>query len=174
MLRVCRSALVGLLLTVVFSFVHVSTVATANDSKPAARADGQIALSDFPGRWIGGGQLLFLDGSSARIRCTIRYVAQDRYNLTQRLSCDGKDMRVDIRTTIAERHGRITGSWNDHVYAASGQIDGHIAGRQIRAQLSSPFFNAAMSVRLDGNRQVIRLRPTSGELRIMQIRLARN
>ena len=150
------------------------TVVAANGKKQSGGASKQITLSDFPGRWVGAGQLLFQDGSSVRLKCRIQYVAQGRNNLAQRMLCDGASMRVDIRTTIVERGGLITGSWNDEVYAASGQIDGRISGRQIRAKLSSAFFSAKMDVRLDGNRQTIRLRPANSTLRMMHIRLARH
>ncbi len=133
-----------------------------------------LKLSDLPGRWVGIGDMRFRDGSRKRMTCRITYRFRAKSRLVQNIWCKNAGMRLEIKTHINDNNGKITGSWDDRIYAMSGDLRGKLHGNQIQAALSSTFFNAKLNVMIIGKTQTIQVTPNDGRLRSMRISLARN
>ena len=138
---------------------------------PAVRP---LRLSDFPGRWIGTGELQFAGGVRDVLQCRITYFTSNETRLRQSIRCQSSNLRLDIKTQIEDYpRGEITGEWNDRIYDIGGRITGHIKGNAIRASVSGRTMNAALNVIVDGNQQTIELVPQNSVIRSMRITLAR-
>jgi hypothetical protein len=133
-----------------------------------------LKLTDLPGRWVGVGNMRFRDGTTEQMECRITYRFHAKGRLIQNIWCKNANMRLEIKTRINDDNGKITGSWNDRVYAMSGDLAGRLHGNQIQAALSSTFFNATLNVMMIGSTQTIQVTPNDGHLRSMRISLARN
>ncbi len=132
-----------------------------------------LKLKDLPGRWVGIGNMAFRDGTSEKLNCRITYRIRRHKNLVQNIWCKNTSMRLEIKTKIVDRGGKISGFWNDRIYSMSGTLEGRRHGNQIKAALTSTFFNARLNIMIIGTRQTIQVTPHDGRLQSMRISLAR-
>lgn len=133
----------------------------------------RLKLSDLPGRWIGVGRIEFRNGRVDRMRCWITYRRRNKAQLMQQIRCKSPERRIEVKTQMYHRNGKISGAWKDHVYEVSGNIKGRLHGNQLKAYLSGMFFNAALNIMIIGKEQTIEVRPRNSRLRSMRISLAR-
>lgn len=138
---------------------------------PAVRP---LKLSDFPGRWIGQGELTFRGGIRNTVNCRITYFNRQPKQLRQSIRCKSDSFNLEIKTNIVDfPRGEITGEWKDRVYNMGGKIRGRIVGKEIQARVEGDSMTAVLNVVIDGNRQTIELKPRNSMLRSMRISLAR-
>ena len=180
----CRSiagrTVLGVLL--LFAFVETAMAQTIRVSAPLGdivppapvRAVKPLKLSDFPGRWIGKGELTFRGGIRNTVNCRITYFNREPKKLRQSIRCKSDSFNLEIKTNIVDfPRGEITGHWEDRIYNIGGRISGRIVGREIQALVKGDTMTAVLSVIMDGDRQTIELKPRSSMLRSMRITLAR-
>jgi hypothetical protein len=133
-----------------------------------------LKLSDFPGRWIGKGELTFRGGIRNVVNCRITYFNRNPEKLQQSIRCKSDSFNLEIKTDIVDfPRGEITGEWKDRVYNMGGKIRGRIVGNEIKALVRSDSMTAVLNVLIDGDRQTIELKPQNSMLRSMRISLAR-
>ncbi len=154
-----------------FADIPAKNVIQVNVPKPALVK--QIDLGDLPGRWTGIGDMAFRDGTKERMKCRIIYRFQAVQNLLQKIWCRNSNIRLEVKAEIVNHKGKLSGNWDDRIYSMSGKLNGRLRGNQIQANLSGVFFTARLNISIVGNRQTIRLIPNNGQLRFMNIRLAR-
>ena len=133
----------------------------------------QLKLKDLSGRWTGVGDMSFRDGTKEHIKCRIVYRSRSIRKLIQKIWCKNRNIRLEVQAEIIDKNGRLSGSWDDRVYSMSGQLRGQLKGNQLKASLAGGFFNAKLNISVIGRRQTIQFTPDQGQLRSMQLRLAR-
>ncbi len=92
---------------------------------PAKAAGG--AFASFPGRWTGQGRLGFKDGKIENVTCRATYfVAEDTGNLTQNIRCASASGKIEVKSNVAEKDGKLSGSWNELIYNMQGELSGQV------------------------------------------------
>jgi hypothetical protein len=112
------------------------------------------SLASLNGYWSGGGKITPLKGGAYKVSCRATYKVAGS-NLTQNLRCAGGDYKFSSSFSVTMRGSRISGSWTESTYSASGRMSGTATASSIRAAISGDKFSGRMSVRISGSRQSI-------------------
>jgi hypothetical protein len=111
-------------------------------------------LSLLNGYWTGGGRVTPLKGGAYSVSCRATYKVAGS-SVTQNLRCSGGDYKFSTSSNFAYRGGRISGSWTESTYSATGSMSGTARGNSIRASISGDKFSGRMSINVSGSRQTI-------------------
>jgi hypothetical protein len=111
---------------------------------PTASGD---PFDQLKGDWKGGGRVILADGSVKQVTCTAKYKVAGS-NVTQTMNCKGEDYEVNATLKVTDKDGKIKGSWNESVYAASGSVSGSAKGNLVHAVIAGDKFSGRMSIKL--------------------------
>jgi hypothetical protein len=117
-------------------------------------AHSASSLAGLNGYWSGGGKITPLKGGAYTVSCRATYKVAGS-NLVQHLRCAGGDYKFSSSFTVTMRGSRISGSWTESTYSASGRMSGTASASSIRAAISGDKFSGRMSIRISGSRQSI-------------------
>jgi hypothetical protein len=118
----------------------------ASPAEAASPAAGD-PFEALKGDWTGGGRVILSDGTIKQVTCTAKYKGTGS-NVTQTLHCTGNDYEVNTTLKITDKDGKIKGSWNESVYAASGSVTGTAKGNLVHALIAGDKFSGRMSIKL--------------------------
>ena len=83
------------------------------------------------GSWVGGGALNYKDGRSETLACTAYYTSSGEGEaLTTALRCTGPSGKLELRSHLSYAGGKVSGSWEERTYNASGDASGTLNSRQ--------------------------------------------
>lgn len=119
----------------------------------AASANPYTQLNGY---WSGGGKVTPLKGNAEQVSCRATYKVQGAA-ITQNVSCEGVDHKFAASFNLTYKGGRISGSWSEALYAASGGVSGTASGNAIRAALNGQKFSGRMSINVSGSRHTINI-----------------
>lgn len=117
-------------------------------------AHSASSLSNLNGYWSGGGRVSPLKGGAKNVSCRATYKVAGS-NLTQNLRCSGSDYKFSTSFNVTMKGSRISGTWTESTYSASGRMSGTASGSSIRAAISGDKFSGRMSIKISGSRQSI-------------------
>lgn len=121
-----------------------------------AAQDGPFA--PLIGWWIGDGRLGFKDGKFETVKCRVTYVAgESADDLAQNIRCASPSGKVEIKSAVTHKDGKVAGSWTELVYNLSGQLSGEITNRGYRVQVAGDNLNATMDIIVKDTRQIIEI-----------------
>jgi hypothetical protein len=104
-------------------------------------------FEQLKGDWTGGGRVILGDGTTKKVTCSAKYKVAGS-NVTQTLHCTGNDYEINTTLKVADKGGKIKGSWNESVYAASGSVTGTAKGNLVHALIAGDKFSGRMSIKL--------------------------
>jgi hypothetical protein len=113
----------------------------------AAPPAGDDPFEQLKGDWTGAGRVILSDGTVKPVTCTATYKLAGR-NVTQTLHCTGNDYEVNTTLKIADKGGKIKGSWNESVYDASGSVTGTVKPNLVHALIAGDKFSGRLSIKL--------------------------
>jgi hypothetical protein len=99
------------------------------------------------GDWNGGGTVWLADGKTKKVDCKVAYKVTGS-NLAQNLSCTGDDYEIEARLKLADKNGKVKGSWNEAIYDASGAITGSAKENLIHAVIRGDKFSGRLSIKV--------------------------
>jgi hypothetical protein len=130
-----------------------------------ADADPRLGgpFSGLAGRWSGAGSITMANGASEPIRCR----ATNSVNATgdairQTLRCASQSYRLDISSNVVSAGGSLSGKWAEATRGVSGSVTGRASGGGISANIMGANFAASLTVRNQGDRQSVTIRPSAG------------
>jgi hypothetical protein len=89
------------------------------------------------GSWVGGGGLNFKDGRSEKLACTAYYTSSGEGEaLTTALRCTGPSGKLELRSHLSYAGGKVTGSWEERTYNASGDASGTLTPGNLHLNIS--------------------------------------
>lgn len=128
----------------------------------------------FLGSWRGGGKVFASDGHSEHISCRATYTGSgERSSLSQSLVCASDSYRFDIQSYAETTEGALRGNWQETTRNAEGQLSGMLYRGDFEGTVSGPGFTAQISIRSNGRRQVVDIRPSAGGITAIQVSLSR-
>jgi hypothetical protein len=126
----------------------------ASRGEAAQAAASGDPFDQLKGNWKGGGSVILNDGTVKKVTCSLQYKVAGG-NVTQTLNCKGNDYEVNTTLKVTDKDGKIKGSWNESVYAASGSVSGTAKGDLVHAVIAGDKFSGRMSIKLTGKGHTI-------------------
>jgi hypothetical protein len=113
----------------------------------AAKAAEGNPFEKLSGAWTGEGQVRTSDDSLKKVTCKADYKTANN-NLTLNLGCTGDDYEIEAKLKLADKDGRVKGTWHEAIYDASGGVTGRAHDDVIRAVIRGDKFSGRMSIKL--------------------------
>lgn len=140
-------------------------VLTLGGATPSLASD---AFANFPGRWTGEGRLGFKDGKIETVTCRATYfVAEDHANLTQNIRCASPSGKIEVKSNVIEKDGKLTGSWNELIYNMTGELTGQVtkAGFLVNVKgTGESDLSATMDILVKDTKQIVEIHFNSSTL----------
>lgn len=126
------------------------------------------------GVWSGNGSISFEDGSKERIRCKATYaVSGDGTGLNQSLLCASDSYKFELKSDVVAKGSALSGKWTETTRNVSGSLEGNASGGKFNVNVSSPAFNARLTMTTTGNKQNVAI-TSDGQFKGASISLARS
>ena len=124
------------------------------------------------GSWRGSGQIVLSDGKAERLKCNAYYTGGGS-QLGMAIRCQSESSNVEIRSKLSQSGGRITGTWEERTFNATGTAAGQASGDRISLQISGGV-TGTMSVSYSGSRQSVAISTQGIALKSVKIDLSRS
>jgi hypothetical protein len=124
------------------------------------------------GSWRGSGQVFLSDGRSERLKCNAYYTGGGS-QLGMAIRCQSETSNVEIRSKLSQTGGRITGTWEERTFNATGTASGQASADKINLQISGGV-TGTMSVSYSRTRQSVSISTQGIALKGVKIDLTRS
>ena len=92
---------------------------------PAAKAPSGAPFAELSGAWTGAGQIRLEGGKTERVTCKAYYTPKDAgAAIGIALRCASTSYSIDLRSNLESVNGRVTGSWEERMFNATGNVTG--------------------------------------------------
>jgi hypothetical protein len=108
------------------------------------------------GYWSGGGTVVPQKGGAEKVSCRVTYSVAGSA-VTQNMRCAGTDYKFNTSSKLNYAGGKISGSWSETTYDASGTVAGTATGNTVHARISGDKFSGRMSINVSGSRHTINI-----------------
>jgi hypothetical protein len=81
---------------------------------------------------------------------------------------------IELRATLASTGNRVSGSWEERTFNASGSVTGSASDNRINLTINGGGFNGSMAVMTSGKSQVISVSTQGIALRGVNVNLQRD
>jgi hypothetical protein len=150
-----------------FALLALASQPAHSVSEAPPRGTGN-PFDQLKGDWTGSGVITPSKGGPTKVDCKATYSIAGSA-VTQALLCTGEDYRFDAKTKFKYNKGKISGSWNETTYDASGNVSGSALGDLIHARISGDKFSGRMSIKVsdsDHTINIVQLDNKSGAYRL--------
>lgn len=145
--------------------------AMMGSSTADARPSG--AFESLQGTWSGAGRIVLSDGQSQQIRCRAYYRVEDGGSeLGLAIRCAATDNRIELRASLNDSNGQLSGSWEERTFNATGQISGRAQPGQMSISIEGAV-KGSMRISYSGRRQSVDISTAADGLRGISIQLRR-
>lgn len=139
----------------------------------ATAAAGATAFDALIGTWSGTGQIRYQDGQSERVRCTA-YYSESGEKLRLAIRCNSESNQIEIRGHLTQRGERVTGTWEERTFNASGNAEGRVSATRLNLSITGGAFSGSMSVTYGGSRQTVVISTEGISMKSVTITLAKS
>jgi hypothetical protein len=148
--------------------------ATIVASTPAASQKTDAPFANLNGAWTGGGQVRLEGGKTERISCKAYYTPRDGGSgVGIALRCASTSYTINLRSTIASSGGKVTGSWEEQTFNASGDVSGRASPGNLAVSINGGGISGSMSVSFGGATQQVSINTSGTALKGVSISLSR-
>ncbi len=147
------------------------TLAALISLAPAVRAD--TLFDSLLGSWTGSGQIRYDDGQSEGIRCNAYYKGGGE-RLQLAIRCRSATTEVEIRGQLTAQGEKLTGTWEERTFNASGDASGRVAGGKMSLSVTGGGFSGNMSVTSAGAKQVVTISTEGIRMRSVNVTLGKS
>ena len=124
------------------------------------------------GSWRGNGQIRLSDGRTERLKCNAYYTGGGS-QLGMAIRCQSESSSVEIRSKLSQTGGRISGTWEERTFNATGTASGQATSDRINLQISGGV-TGTMQVSYSGSRQSVAISTQGIALKSVTIDLTRS
>lgn len=130
-------------------------------------------ISTLNGTWAGGGQVRLDDGRTERVSCRAYYTPRDSgAELGLALRCASPSYKIELRSSLRIEGGRVSGTWEERSFNASGGISGTSAGNTLNLNFNGTL-SGSMVVNTSGASQRVSITSASGGLSNVSLSLSK-
>jgi hypothetical protein len=140
--------------------IGASVLATAGPGSAGEATAAALpgALASLPGRWTGDGRLGFKDGKTESVTCRATYfAATDAPGLKQTIRCASASGKIELKSSLAEKDGILSGEWSEEIYNLKGELRGKATERGLIVTVKGADLDANMDVIVKENRQIVEI-----------------
>jgi hypothetical protein len=138
-----------------------------------ARADS--LFSTLSGSWAGAGHIRLEGGSTESLKCRAYYTTKDEgTGLGLAIRCASASNKIELRANLAYQSGKISGSWEERQFNASGSVTGQASSSRVSLSITGGGFSGSMTVTLNGSTQSVSIQTNGIGLRAVNINMARS
>jgi hypothetical protein len=146
-------------------------VAVAN---PVIAQKADTPFAALTGTWSGGGQVRLEGGKTERISCKAYYTPRDAgAGVGIALRCASTTFSINLRSTLSSAGGRVTGTWEEQTFNASGDLVGRASPGNLAVAISGGGFNGSMTVSFGGATQQVSINTSGTALKGVSISLSK-
>jgi hypothetical protein len=153
LLTILTAKLAPIAMLVLVALVTGPAQSAAASAPP--RGEGN-PFDQLTGDWTGGGIVTPSRGDPEKVECKVSYTPSGS-TVTQTLVCSGVDNQFDAKTKFKYKGGKISGSWNEKTFDASGNISGSAIGDLVHARISGDKFSGRMSIKVSDSGHTINI-----------------
>lgn len=140
----------------------------------ASSAQGANPLSKLAGSWSGSGTIRFEGGQSERLTCRGYYTIKDGgAGIGLALRCASSSAKIDLRSLLNYQGGRVSGSWEERTFNATGGVSGRASSGNMNLAISGGGLSGSMSVSFSGSSQAVSINTSGTSLNGVSINLHR-
>lgn len=139
---------------------------------PAPQASAAGVFDTLLGSWRGSGQIRLTDGRAERLKCNAYYTGGGS-QLGMAIRCQSESSNVEIRSKLSQSGSRITGTWEERTFNASGTASGQASASRITLQISGGV-RGTMNVSYSGSQQSVSISTQGIALQSVTIALTRS
>ena len=158
------------------TYKSMAGLALAGSLALAGQAFDVRAESSFPrwsGSWSGTGQVHLQQGKSEQISCRAYYNAKSEgSDLALAVRCASPSYKIEMRATLSQRDGRVTGHWEERTFNAAGAVSGRATDSSLTLAINGAV-SGTMSVTNGEGGQRIEIKTIGTGLAGVSISLAR-
>jgi hypothetical protein len=137
-------------------------------------ADPVSPFAQLDGTWSGDGRVRFADGSSEQIRCRAYYNPKDGgRQLGLGIRCASTSYKMDIRATLLDNNGRVTGTWEERTFNATGNVTGRATNGNVSLAVAGGGLSGTISVSFRRSSQRVAIITSGDSLRGVSMTLTR-
>ena len=145
-------------------------VAAGVATVPVPAAAG--TLSGLVGSWRGAGTATFDGGSREKLRCNGYYKGVDS-NFSMVIRCASRSgAKIELRGRLKESGGRVSGSWEERTYNATGSVTGSASPGKLKLGIRGAI-NGSLSMSYSSASQSVSISTTGTTLRTVRISMRR-
>jgi hypothetical protein len=137
-----------------------------------ARAEG--AFPRLAGSWSGSGTVHLDQGKSEQITCRAYYNAKSAgADLALAIRCASSSYKIEMRATLSQQNGQVTGQWEERTFNAAGSVSGRATDTSLNLAIRGAV-SGTMSVTSSDASQRIEIKTVGSGLSGVTISLARS
>lgn len=141
---------------------------------PSTFAEDASPFSKLAGSWSGSGTARFEDGKSEHLSCRGNYTIRNGgTGLGLALRCASAGSKIDMRSALNYQGGRVSGSWEERTFNASGDVSGRASNSSMNLAIGGGL-SGSMSVSFSGSSQSVSIKTSGTALKGVTIRLRRS
>jgi hypothetical protein len=123
-------------------------------------------FAELPGRWVGEGRIGMTEGKMESVKCRATYFVNGTGNeLKQNIRCASAGGKVEVKSNVIAKDGKLSGTWNELVYNLGGDMTGEVTERGFRITVRGGDLTANMDVIVMNDRQIVEIQFFNSSLR---------
>jgi hypothetical protein len=131
----------------------------------------------FPGlvgAWSGSGEARLEGGKTEKMQCRGYYRGESSAVLGIAIRCANPSAKIDLRATLSNQNGTVSGNWEERTYNAGGQVTGKASASKVNLAISGGGLTATMAVSVNGPSHSVNISTQGIPLKGVSISLARS
>lgn len=145
----------------------------ASQVSPAAAGDSLFLLLN--GTWSGAGQIRLEGGSTESLKCRAFYNAKDDgAGLGLAIRCASASNKIELRATLVNASGKVSGSWEERQFNAGGSVTGQASASRANLSIEGGGVSGSLTVSLNGGTQSVTIQTSGIGLKAVSINLSRS
>lgn len=148
-------------------------IIAASQVSPAAAGDSLFLLLN--GTWSGAGQIRLEGGSTESLKCRAFYNAKDDgAGLGLAIRCASASNKIELRATLVNASGKVSGSWEERQFNAGGSVTGQASASRANLSIEGGGVSGSLTVSLNGGTQSVTIQTSGIGLKAVSINLSRS
>jgi hypothetical protein len=122
-----------------------------------AFADNPALFKQLNGTWRGSGTLTLTGGDRERLSCRGYYnLKSGGSGLSIAILCSSPTYKVELRSSVHDSGGRVSGNWEERTFHATGGVSGRASGNRLNLSISGTV-SGSISITASGRSQSVNI-----------------
>jgi hypothetical protein len=135
-----------------------------------APAEARGPFDGLNGAWRGGAEVHLTSGHQEALKCNAYYTQKStQADLGVAIRCASASNRIELRAQLTQTSGRVSGSWEERTYNASGQVTGKASDGKLQLFIVGGALKGSMAITTSGRRQTVSIRTVGSVLKSVDI-----